>query len=157
MRKVQAEPDDGLGRAWALTTDLVVSAHSLNPYAHARTFKRLLKKGDRRGGLYVYYLTSSHVEARCGRRPSLEDIHGVASSVFPGISRLLRIDVPKVEDLLRGYWNLETVGEAVIGSDAILIGSAVLGVMLERPEAQLKEMRPALAEWFAEIRQIAGL
>jgi hypothetical protein len=157
MRKVQAEPDDGLGRAWALTTDLVVAAHSLNPYAHVRAFKRLLKKGDMRGGLYVYYLTSAHVEARCGHRPSPEDIQGVALSVFPGISRLLRVDVPKVEDLLRGYWKLETVGGEVIGSDAILIGSAVLGVMLERPEAQLEEMRPALSEWFAEVRQIAGL
>jgi hypothetical protein len=150
--------DDGLGqRAWDLTYHLVLAADSLDSFAHVDAYMRLMGEEKKRGALFVYYLTMHRLTNGFSKKLSAGEIHDVASSLFPEISALIKVGVSKVEDLLLTYCDLATPKQEVGGSDAVLIGSAVLGVILENPTSDLETMRPDLAEWFAKVRRSVSL
>jgi hypothetical protein len=104
---------------------------------------------DAKAGVYLWFLLRYRVAELLGRRPSPEDLHALAVRFGPEFAKLIRGDQSRLEDTLLTVFELAADGRKVTGGDAVVMGSAALGVLLDDdPEAQLTAMRPDLADWW---------
>lgn len=143
---------DGLdARSWDALWQSVPAAHRGDAEAHVVPLLRYERDApaDVRAGVYLWFLLRYRVAELLGRRPSPEDLHVLAVRFHPEFARLVLGDQRRLEDTLLTVFALAADGGKVTGGDAVVMGSAALGVLLDDdPEAQLAAMRPALADWW---------
>ena len=98
--------------------------------------------------LLPWVLLRYRVAEMLGRRPSPQDLHSLAERYYPQFSKLIRGDQRQLEDTLLTVFAFAAEGRKVKGGNAVVMGSAALGVLLGDPAAELAAMRPHLAAWW---------
>ena len=142
---------DGLdGLSWDALCQSMAAAHSGNAEAHLAPLLRYERAApeDTSAGIYLWFLLRYRVAELLGRRPGREDLQAVAERYYPQFAKLIRGDKSQFEDTLLTVFSLAPEDRKVKGGDAVVMGSAALGVLLDDPEAELAAMRPHLAEWW---------
>lgn len=149
-------------RAWAVVCESATAAHHGNPGAHVASLLRYEQEApatDSTVAAYLSYLLRYRVAELVGGKPAAEDLHALADRFYPAFSRLIRGDQRQLADTLLTVFEIAEQDKKVSGGNAIVFGSAALGVLLDHPEAQLTAMRPHLAAWWernaASFRQLA--
>ena len=144
-------PADGLdARAWAVVCESATAAHHGNAGAHVASLLRYEQEApqDIVLGAYLWYLLRYRVVELVRVRPSAQDLRALANRYHPAFSKLIRGDQRQLADTLLTVFDLAAEDRKVSGGNAVVLGSAALGVLLEHPEAQLTAMRPHLAAWW---------
>lgn len=148
-----APPADGLDAlSWDTLCQSAVAAHRGDAEAHVAPLLRLEREAplDTKAGLYLWYLLRYRVAELMGRKPSAEDLHALAERFYPKFAKLIRGDQRQLEDTLLSVFALAAEGRKVTGGNAVVMGTAALGVLLDDPEVELVVMRPHLANWWAQ-------
>lgn len=146
------QADDGLDTAnWELLREIVTAAYQGDAESHVAALLRLEREvpTDAKAGAYLWFLLRYRVSALLGRRPRPEDLHELAQRYAPKFAKLIRGGQAELEDTLFTVFDFTTRGSKVKGGKAVIVGSAALGVLLNDVEAELAEMRPSLADWWA--------
>jgi len=142
---------DGLDEsAWKVLCESTQAAHRGDARAHVAPLLRYEQEtpDDTGVGFYLWYLLRYRVLQILGRRPSREDLQMLAERFYPQFSALIRGNQRQLEDTLLTVFAFADDDRKVSGGNAIVIGSAALGVLLDDPKSRLTEMRPHLAEWW---------
>lgn len=141
---------DGLDRrAWAVVWESAAAAHRGSARAHVAPLLRYEREAPRdvMVGVYLWYLLRYRVAELIAARPDADDLHVLADRYYPTFSKLIRGDKSQLADTLLTAFELAAEDRKVSGGNAVVLGSAALGVLLEHPEAELRAMRPHLAAW----------
>jgi hypothetical protein len=148
-----APPADGLDAlSWDALCRSAVAAYRGDAEAHVAPLLRREWEAphDTRVGLYLWYLLRYRVAELVGRKPSPEDLHALAERFYPKFDKLIRGDQRQLEDTMLSVFALAAEGRKVTGGNAVVMGTAALGVLLDDPEVELVAMRPHLANWWAQ-------
>jgi hypothetical protein len=81
----------------------------------------------------------------------------LASRFYPQFSELIRGDQSQLEDTLLTVFALAAEDRKVKAGNAVVMGSAALGVLLDNPTADLETMRPSLADWWQRNKAGFGM
>lgn len=148
---IPAAPGDGLDPvSWAAVCESTAAAHRGDAHAHVTPLLRLEREmpNDPRAGLYLWYLLRYRVAELLGRKPNAEDLHALAERFYPAFAKLIHGDRDQLENTVLTVFALVNAERKVSGGDAVVMGSAALGVLLDDPESELTAMRPHLAAWW---------
>lgn len=150
--------DDGLDQdVWQMIYDILVAAHHGDADAFIRATERLTQtlplEGQRLAGAYLLYLLQYRVIDILGRRPTREDLQELAGRASPKYARLLRVEANLLEDTLLTTFKLASPETEVKDGRFAVSSSATLGILLDNPQADLKTMRPHLAEWWCRTAE----
>jgi hypothetical protein len=150
---------DGLDeRTWETLCESTEAAHRGDADGHVAPLLRFEREtpDDSTVGFYLWYLLRYRVAEVLGRRPSAEDLHSLAQRYNPQFSRLIHGDQRQLEDTLLSVFALADEDRKVKGGDAVVMGSAALGVLVDDPLAELAVMRPHLARWWQQNKMEFG-
>jgi hypothetical protein len=142
---------DGLDEpTWGILCESTEAAHRGDARAHVAPLLRLeqVPPHDIVVGFYLWYLLRYRVAEMLGGRPSPQDLHALAGRYCPHFSKLIHGDQRQLEDTLMSVFAFADEDKRVRGADAVVMGSAALGVLLDDPAHELTAMRPYLAEWW---------
>jgi hypothetical protein len=148
---VKASARDGLDDGiWEVVRESTEAAHRGDANGHVAPLLRFERETphDTKVGIYLWYLLRYRVAALLGRRPNREDLQALASQYYSQFSKLIRGDQSQLEDTLLTVFALAPEDRKVKGGNAVVMGSAALGVLLDNPAADLEGMRPHLAAWW---------
>lgn len=144
--------NDPLGdQAWRALSTAIIAASQLNANDHANLFRRWPGEASdegRRACLYLWYLLRYRVAEILGRLPTPEDLRNLAVQLHPQFARLIRGDESRLEATLRTLFETTTAEDHVRGGMFLILGTALLGVLLDDAEPQLAAMRPHLDDWW---------
>jgi hypothetical protein len=149
---------DGLDELrWRLLCKMVIAASTSDPTAAHRACSQLAQQRpseprDGHAAMYLWYLIRHRILEMLGQAPTEDDLHDLAVRFNPRFARIGRQDANLLERTLRTYYELSTLDDEVAGGLLVVAGTAALGVMLDNPRAQLKAMRPHLANWLRDNR-----
>lgn len=147
-----APPAEGLDAlTWDTLCQSVAAAHRGDAEAHVAPLLRLEREAphDTKVGLYLWYLLRYRVAELLGRKPSPGDLHALAERFYPEFAKLIRGEHSQLEDTLLSVFALAAKGRKITGGNAVVMGTAALGVLLDDPEVELAAMRPHLVTWWA--------
>ncbi len=110
--------------------------------------------------LYARFLLKGAILLALDRRPTDQDLRSIAAAVQPRLAANFRIDVETALGALETAHDIEGDGRKVRGSDFLVLAAAILGAMLQDPEAELVPLREALAAWAKNneewLREVVG-
>jgi hypothetical protein len=137
-------------RNWNILREMVIAARGRDIAQFRASARRLEQEVpvDEKANRYVTYLLWRQVKDTLGRQPEENDFEIVAHRAHGRVSQLLKVTPGDLEGVVRVVFGRSFEGFTIPAGDFILIGSAILGSLMENPEADLLGMYPKLAEWF---------
>ncbi|WP_326837376.1 hypothetical protein VSH64_21190 [Amycolatopsis rhabdoformis] len=103
---------------------------------------------DEKATRYVTYLLWRQVKDTLGRQPADSDFEIVAHRAHERVSQLLKVTPGDLEGVVRVVFGRSFEGFTVSAGDFILMGSAILGSLMENPVSDLGKIYPKLEEWY---------
>jgi hypothetical protein len=135
---------------WGILCEAVVAAHDGNPAAARAAWNRLETDVPAEGqaSAYLWYLLRYRIHNYFGRRPTEQDLAGLAQRRHPLYARVLRGDTGELEDVLRTVTNMISENRRITGGRFVVFSIVTLGILLDDPQSQLDQMKPHLADWW---------
>jgi hypothetical protein len=160
FRNASHEPEDGVPsndvldkEVWRRLEAIFAAGYRGDPDDFAGLWLSLEREvtDHQRGlaGVYVWYMLEYRVHDILQRRPTLEDLHEVASRGNAKFAKLIKENETSLEDTLRTVFKFSSAKTQVTGGRLFVAGSAAVSVLLDDPDAQLSAMRAPLAGWYA--------
>jgi CheY-like chemotaxis protein len=82
------------------------------------------------------------------RRPTEKDLHEIALSAYPRSRQVVTADETLLEDVLRKVFEFPQLKTQIQAGQLAVLGSAVLGVLMDHPAADMEAARPHLIQWW---------
>ena len=152
-------PIDSDALAWVAFSDAVRAAQRSDTSAHVEALRRLTPRLDlaQRAGMFVWYALRYRTVAILGDSPLEEDIASITADAYRHVSALAHVDESRVRDTLLTAFGLIEPGRRVVRGDFVVIGTALLGALVDDVDAELKQMHEDMAEWYARRKAEASL
>ena len=145
---------DGIDKkVWRGVRQVVNAAHADDAKKFRRLYVRLGKKLDSAEqqlmSRYIRYMLGYRIADSYGGRPDRAELHAVTARLAPRFKQLVGYDANALEDALLTAFKMPSPGRAVEGGRLTVHASAIVGLLLERPEYEMAVIRRPLAQTLA--------
>jgi hypothetical protein len=137
---------------WQRLGKVIGAANRGDTRAHTAEFllwaKEVPLARQQRAGLYLWYLLQYRITDTLRRRPTQQDLHEIALSAYPRFRQVVTADETLLEDVLRKVFEFPQLKTHIQAGQLAVLGSAVLGVLMDHPAADMEAARPHLIQWW---------
>jgi hypothetical protein len=149
---------DGINKkVWRSVRKVVNAAHANDAKHFRRRYRRLGKTlspaEQQLMGKYIRYMLRYRIVDSHGGQPDREELHAITVRLAPRFKQLVGDDANALEDTLLTVFQMPSPGRAVEGGRLTVHASAIIGLLLERPDFEMAVIRHPLARWITPPAQ----
>jgi len=152
MRRARQSQDELDDRCWSTVSEMVVAAHD-NDFPRFVAWSRRIGTRSVSGGrcyMYLYHLVHEAVWARFGRVPDEAEVLALTADLYPRWAERLTSGSEELLTTLKIAATLihgKQAGDYATDINAL---SVTLGLLLDKPQEQLRRLRPQVAEHWSD-------